>query len=196
MYLIVPRHDAAGQSLALLCTADGASGLGLRWDAATLPYFNLWKNTGALEDGFVTGLEPATGFPRFRAREREAGRVPNLGPGKSRTMSLSIEVLDKVASDRSFRLRRGESRAIAGGAGDSPRAVALRLFGRRHDGDRFLGLRRLTRLIGFHADANSAVAWLHGIDSDQERRGLPGVKPVECLEADTIGGDVAGSSGR
>jgi len=45
-------------------------------------------NTADRADGYVTGLEPATGFPNPRRFEREKGRVPVLGPGESRTTSL------------------------------------------------------------------------------------------------------------
>lgn len=96
VYLIAPQSDEAGRSAALLHTADGAIGFGVRWNNGTLPYFNLWKNTAAIEDGYVTGLEPATGFPRFRAREREAGRVRILKAGESVTMNLSIEILESA----------------------------------------------------------------------------------------------------
>lgn len=102
VYLVVPQCDESGRSAALLHTADGTAGLGVRWNAASLPYFNLWKNTAAIEDGYVTGLEPATGFPRFRGREREAGRVRLLAAGESVTMNLALEVLDSPQGVASF----------------------------------------------------------------------------------------------
>ena len=43
--------------------------------------------------GYVTGLEPATGYATTRAVERKYGRVPTLGPGESRTFHLEYEVL-------------------------------------------------------------------------------------------------------
>lgn len=102
VYLIVPQCNESGKSAALLHVADETTGLGVRWDAASLPLFNLWKNTAAIEDGYVTGLEPATGFPRFRAREREAGRVRILAAGDSVTMNLALEALDSPQRVASF----------------------------------------------------------------------------------------------
>jgi Domain of unknown function (DUF4432) len=94
VYLIRPTADGHGRALALLHNAAATAGVALRWDVASLPYFNLWKNTASVEDGYVTGLEPATGFPRFRASERAAGRVPTLAPGGAFTAKWTIEVVD------------------------------------------------------------------------------------------------------
>jgi hypothetical protein len=44
-----------------------------------------------LEDAFVTGLEPATGFPNFKDFERESGRVVNLAPGEHWEASWELE---------------------------------------------------------------------------------------------------------
>ena len=55
-----------------------------------LPYVTLWKNLTALEEGYVTGLEPGTGFPYTRRLEREAGRVPKLKPGETRQFGIDV----------------------------------------------------------------------------------------------------------
>ena len=81
-------------SASILPLCSGAAQFAVRWNKANLPYFNLWKNTGALEDGYVTGLEPATGFPRFRAQERKASRVRTLAPGDHFEAAWSVEILD------------------------------------------------------------------------------------------------------
>jgi hypothetical protein len=52
----------------------------------------LWKNLTALEEGYVTGLEPGTGFPYTRRLEREAGRVPKLKPGETRRFGIDVGV--------------------------------------------------------------------------------------------------------
>ena len=57
---------------------------------AQLPYVTLWKNLTALEEGYVTGLEPGTGFPYTRRLEREAGRVPRLNPGETRRFAIDV----------------------------------------------------------------------------------------------------------
>jgi hypothetical protein len=94
VYACVPAADAAGRTMALLHDPAGERGLALRWDVRQLPYFNLWKNTAAVEDGYVTGLEPATGYPNFKANERKAGRVITLPPGGRWEATWSVEVFD------------------------------------------------------------------------------------------------------
>jgi len=68
-------------------------GVALRFNIKELPYFTLWKNTDTLREGYVTGLEPATGYPYNRAVEREHGRVPKLKPGESQSFTLEYRVL-------------------------------------------------------------------------------------------------------
>ncbi|MDP6913681.1 MAG: DUF4432 family protein, partial [Verrucomicrobiota bacterium] len=43
--------------------------------------------------GYVTGIEPGTGFPHNRSYERKYGRVPKLGAGQSRTFELDFTIL-------------------------------------------------------------------------------------------------------
>ena len=56
-------------------------------------------------NGYVTGLEPGTGFPYNRSVERAAGRVKKLKPGKERRFSVSYQILkgkgavEKVAAE-------------------------------------------------------------------------------------------------
>ena len=51
------------------------------------------SQTAAECDGYVTGLEPATGYPHNRSVERKFGRVPTLQPGKSQSFTLEYTVL-------------------------------------------------------------------------------------------------------
>jgi hypothetical protein len=87
------RPDAAGLASALLVVPDGSQAAGLSWRADTLPCFALWKNQGALADGYVTGLEPATNHPNPRSFEESQGRVVPLGPGESVRFDLALEHL-------------------------------------------------------------------------------------------------------
>jgi hypothetical protein len=89
--------DQAGRTLALLYNAAGDRGLALRWHPRDLPCFTVWRNTSAVEDGYVTGLEPATNFPNFKSFERQQGRVRLLPPGGRWESHWSIEVCDKPA---------------------------------------------------------------------------------------------------
>ena len=50
----------------------------LRYRPDQLPAFTLWKNTGGLRDGYVTGLEPGTNYPNPRPFEQAHSRVVTL----------------------------------------------------------------------------------------------------------------------
>ncbi len=83
-----------GRTLAMLRGPGGDRGLVLRFCRSELPCFTLWKNTGGLRDGYVTGLEPATNFPHPRPFEEARGRVVALPPGATFTAETTLEVLD------------------------------------------------------------------------------------------------------
>lgn len=86
--------DSAGKTLAMLYSPKADKGLVVRYNHKDLPCFTVWKNTAAMEDGFVTGLEPATNYPNFKSFERANGRVPTLPPGGAWDSTWSIEVHD------------------------------------------------------------------------------------------------------
>lgn len=93
VYLMEPWADDDGATSALLVAPGGEVATSVSWKVAELPYFTQWKNTAAVEDGYVTGLEPGTGFPFNRRVERAAGRVPTLGPGETRSFTLDYAIL-------------------------------------------------------------------------------------------------------
>src|SRR5881396_1903319 len=72
-------------------------GIVLRFNRQELPCFTVWKNTAAVEDGFVTGLEPATNYPNFKSFERQQGRVRVLPAGGRWEAKWSLEILDTSA---------------------------------------------------------------------------------------------------
>jgi hypothetical protein len=86
--------DPSGRTLAMLYTAKADKGLVLRFNRRELPCFTVWKNTAALEDGYVTGLEPATNYPNFKTFERQQGRVVPLSAGGTWEATWSLEVHD------------------------------------------------------------------------------------------------------
>lgn len=90
VFLCTPYADAAGRSMVMLRNAAGDRGASIRWSVKELPCLTIWKNTAAEADGYVTGLEPATGFPYNRRVERLAGRVPKLAPGETRRFTLDF----------------------------------------------------------------------------------------------------------
>lgn len=83
-----------GRTLAMLANAAADRGLVLRFRRDELPCFTIWKNTQAIEDGYVTGIEPATNFPNFRSFERKNGRVRVLSAGGKWEATLAIEAHD------------------------------------------------------------------------------------------------------
>ena len=85
--------DAAGLTKAMLKAPDGQDGVLITFDTHGLPYMSLWKNEVTAKSGYVTGLEPGTGFPNARPVERAAGRVPRLKGGQSYHVHLAIEGL-------------------------------------------------------------------------------------------------------
>ncbi len=113
VYFAKPQTDHRGWSTTVLHNASRTRAVAIRFDTQSLPYLNLWKNTVAVEDGYVTGLEPATGFPNPRSFEEQQGRLVDLSGGQSQSFSWQIESLDDAAAiDRAIRevqlLRRSE----------------------------------------------------------------------------------------
>ncbi|MEK6249989.1 MAG: aldose 1-epimerase family protein [Planctomycetales bacterium] len=93
VYLIEPFADERGKTIALLKNAAGDKGTAIRWSTEQLPYLTIWKNTAATQTGYVTGIEPGTGYPFNRRIERHFGRVPRLKPGQERRFSLEFTIL-------------------------------------------------------------------------------------------------------
>lgn len=87
---LLARGD--GSTQVLLANATATRGVTVKFNRRQLPCFTLWKNTGALEDGYVTGLEPATNYPNPRSFEAEQGRVVSLAAGGKHTMDLALEI--------------------------------------------------------------------------------------------------------
>lgn len=92
VYGLRPIADAQGLSTIMLQNAKGDRAVSLTFPVKQLPYVTLWKNLAAGEDGYVTGLEPGTGFPYTRRLEREAGRVPKLAAHGSQQFVLEVTV--------------------------------------------------------------------------------------------------------
>lgn len=103
----------SGETATLLRNAEGSEGSLLRYKLKDFPCFSFWKNTAAREDGYVAGMEPATGFPNARNFEREKGRVLTLKGGQSRATSIIIETLN---TKKAVRAAEVEIRALQKGA--------------------------------------------------------------------------------
>ncbi|MBO49158.1 MAG: DUF4432 domain-containing protein [Planctomycetaceae bacterium] len=80
-----------GNTRVLLKNGHSTAGVSLLYDARKLPCFSQWKNTTAVVDGFVTGIEPGTNFPNPRTYEGQQGRVLKLPGGGRETLGLGVE---------------------------------------------------------------------------------------------------------
>jgi hypothetical protein len=90
VYCLTPWADDQGLSRILLANSRGDLAVSMAWPREQLPYVTLWKNALSRAGGYVTGLEPGTGFPANRSVERAAGRVPTLAPGQTRRFTLDV----------------------------------------------------------------------------------------------------------
>lgn len=90
VYFSKGKPDPAGWGSALLKAPDGNSSFQVDFKTDTLPYFTQWKNTVGEADGYVTGLEPGTGFPNPRSFEEAKGRLVALAPGQNVEFQLKL----------------------------------------------------------------------------------------------------------
>ena len=96
-YYMELLSDDASQTQVLLKNAAGTNGTAITFNTKQLPYFTLWKNMVASEDGCVIGLEPATNYPNGRSVESEAERVVTLLPSESWSADIAVDWLTKKA---------------------------------------------------------------------------------------------------
>jgi len=122
VYFVEPIGDDHNWSEAMLASADGNYGFAVHFDTRTLPYMTLWKNTAAVEDGYVVGLEPGTGFPNARSFEERNGRVVTLQGGESRTFRLKLQPLTTSNSVTQSRSRIESLQSFKGLLRDRPQA--------------------------------------------------------------------------
>lgn len=91
-YLFEMKKTGQGLTTVLLTNKNKDRGSSITYSTRELPCFTLWKSTGAVQDGYVTGLEPGTNYPLPRKREREEGRLLRLRPGEKKTFQLNFAV--------------------------------------------------------------------------------------------------------
>lgn len=93
VYFATLRSDGSNTTATLLKSADGNAGFGVSYNVQNLPRFIVWKNTAAMSDGYVTGLEPATNYPNTKSFETDQGRVVNLDAGESVAFQVQLHPL-------------------------------------------------------------------------------------------------------
>ena len=106
VYCLRPKPDSAGQALIMLRNKTCDKAVSMAFAVKELPYVTLWKNTNAVNEGYVTGLEPGTGFPNNRRIERKFGRVPKLPAGGtfSAKIDFTIHTSREEVADVSSRI--------------------------------------------------------------------------------------------
>lgn len=82
VYFMELLADSRGRTKTMLVGKYETKAVSVSFSVKELPCFTLWKNTAALEDGYVTGLEPGTSFPNPKPFERQKNRVIRLKPGE------------------------------------------------------------------------------------------------------------------
>jgi hypothetical protein len=92
VYCLHPLAGPDGRTELLLQNADENRGVSLAFPVKQLPSVTLWKNLAAEAEGYVTGIEPGTGFPNTRRIEREAGRVPKLAPKETCRFTIDVSI--------------------------------------------------------------------------------------------------------
>jgi hypothetical protein len=116
VYCIRPLADAGGRTEVLLQNKAATRGVTMAWSLQELPYLTQWKNTPPELEGYVTGIEPGTGFPANRRIERKYGRVPKLKGGESYNATIDFAIHTtpeavKAAAARVAKLQ-GDTRPI------------------------------------------------------------------------------------
>ncbi len=112
VYCIRPWADSQGNTRAMIHNAAADRGVSLSYALSELPFLTQWKNSADLKSGYVTGIEPGTGFPYNRRVERHYGRVPKLQPNQSRRFKLEFTILD---SESKVTAEKAKIRFIANG---------------------------------------------------------------------------------
>ncbi len=97
VYCIDPLAEENGLTTVMLRNRSSDKAVAMTFSTEQLPCLTLWKNTAAMEEGYVTGIEPGTGFPYNRRVERGFGRVPKLRPGETRNFEIDFSVLDSAS---------------------------------------------------------------------------------------------------
>lgn len=108
-----PVANADGWCTAVLANHAADNGFAVRFKTETLPWFTVWKNTMALEEGYVTGIEPGVNLPNLRPYERDRGRVPQIPPGKSYCCELELVAEDTAAGVAKLREEAAQCQGTA-----------------------------------------------------------------------------------
>ena len=93
VFNIKPYADGQGKTLAMLSNQARSRGVAVGFNVQQLPALTLWKNTDSERDGYVTGIEPGSGYAYPRRIERAQGRVGRIGAGEVKHFDVDYRVL-------------------------------------------------------------------------------------------------------
>lgn len=113
-WYVVPKADRKGMTRQMLVNSEGTVGVVQEYAHRALPCFAFWKNPAALEDGYVTGLEPSTNYPNPTWYEHAQKRTMPIRPGKcwESCMRISLKEGKKaiVAEEKKIRAIQGSKK--------------------------------------------------------------------------------------
>ena len=98
VYCMELHSGSDGRTTVMLQNSSASRGVAMSYNVDSLPFFTLWKNTDVGEKGYVTGLEPGSGYPYNRSVERERGRVKTIAAGKAKHFHVEVDVLRDAAA--------------------------------------------------------------------------------------------------
>lgn len=96
VYFSSSKPAAKGWASSMLVASDKKRAFAVHYETKNLPFFSQWKNTVGELDGYVTGIEPGTGFPNPRTFEQEHGRVVKLDSEAELEFNLKLEGIATV----------------------------------------------------------------------------------------------------
>jgi len=94
LYCVTPRGDEKGMAHMMLQNSEKDRGVAFEYKTSQLPYLSVWKNEDTESNGYVTGIEPGTGFPPNMRVERKAGRLATIGPNQIRDFEIKYTILN------------------------------------------------------------------------------------------------------
>jgi len=116
VYFMELLAGSKGITKVALASRDETRAVSVSFSLEELPCFTLWKNTAALEDGYVTGLEPGTSFPNPKPFERERNRVVKLKPKEKYhsevTLSVHLGKEEVLTVSREIEKIRGKTKPV------------------------------------------------------------------------------------
>lgn len=103
VYFCELKGNRDGKTEVALINRDETKAVSLSFSLKELPCFTLWKNTNSIEEGYVTGLEPATIFPNVRIFEQEHNRIVNLRPKE--IYKIGLDFLVHLGKEKVLKLK-------------------------------------------------------------------------------------------